>query len=300
MEIISALPYLQGFVQVVEHASFALAARKMKIYVSCMSKQMNKLEEILGLQLLLRTTRKVVLTEPGLLFYDQCKGILMRLEEVQDSIGELHAEPRGRLNVVAARYFAKQFLTPCIDAFLIRYPAIYLNLEWAERVPDFEREAVDVLIGMSVQPESEHVIQKKIMSTRYVFTASPSYLEKYGIPKTPKELSAHRYLAHSMRKLHSALLFSQHEPVQIKPYLQVNDAEILLDFSVQGMGIVKTHEYVVRDALSKGLLVEVLHSFSQEEIPIYVAYPQRRILSRKIRCFMDFIQERLPQGKKWK
>lgn len=103
-----------------------------------------------------------------------------------------------------------------------------------------------------------------------------------------------------MRKLHSSLLFSQHEPVQIKPYLQVNDAETLLDFSIRGMGIVKTHEYVVRDALNKGLLVEVLPSFSQEEIPIYVAYLQRRILSRKIRCFIDFVQERLPEGKSWK
>ncbi len=300
MEIIATLPFLQSFVQVVEEESFALAAKKMKISTSAISKQINKLEEILGLQLLVRTTRTMVLTPPGILFYDQCKNILMKVEEAQDAIGELHAEPQGRLNVVSARYFAKQFLNPHIDAFLDKYPAIYLNLEWAERVPDMEKEEVDVLIGMSLQPESTNIIQKKLMSTRYVFTASPSYLKKYGTPKTPIELLEHRYLAHSMRKQNASLLFSNHSPVQIKPFLQVNDAETLLNFAIKGMGIMKTHEYVVSEAIDLGLLIEILNPFSQEEVPIYVAYPQRRILSRKIRCFIDFVQERLPKEKKWK
>lgn len=300
MEIMEALPFLQSFVNVVELGSFALAAKKMKISTSAISKQINKLEEILGLQLLVRTTRTMILTPPGTLFYEQCKNILMRVEEAQDAIGELHAKPQGRLNVVAARYFAKQFLNPNIDQFLDKYPEIYLNLEWAERVPDMEKEGVDVLIGMSMQPESSSVIQKKLMSTRYVFTASPSYLQRYGTPKNPAELSTHRYLTHSMRKLNSALLFTNHEPVQIKPYLQVNDAETLLDFTLRGMGIMKTHEYVVRQSLDQGRLLEILQPFSQEEVPIYVAYPQRRILSRKIRCFIDFVQELLPREKTWK
>jgi len=300
MDIIHSLPFLQSFVHVVEEESFASAAKKMKISTSAISKQINKLEEILGLQLLVRTTRRMVLTPPGILFYDQCKSILMRVEEAQDMIGELHAEPQGRLNVVAARYFAKQFLNPSINAFLTKYPAIYLNLEWAERMPDIEKEGVDVVIGMSVPAESANIIQKRIMSTRYVFTASPAYLKKHGTPKKPVELSTHRYLTHSMRKPNSTLLFSDHEPVQIKPYLQINDAETLLDFTIQGMGIMKTHEYVVSEAIQQGKLVEILKPFSQEEVPIYVAYPQRRILSRKIRCFIDFVEAGLLKQKQWK
>ena len=299
MEIIHALPFIESFVHVVERESFAQAAKKMKISTSAISKQINKLEEILGLQLLVRTTRTMILTAPGTLFYDQCKSILLKIEETQDAIGELHAEPQGRLNVVAARYFAKSFLNPIVGNFLEKYSAIFLNLEWAERVPDMEKEGIDVLIGMSVQPESANIIQKKIMSTRYVFTASPAYLKKYGTPKKPLELSTHRYLTHSMRKPNGALLFSNHEPVQIRPYLQVNDAETLQDFTVQGLGIMKTHEYVVSEAISQGALIEILKPFSQEEVPIYVAYPQRRILSRKIRCFIDFVEERLPKEKKW-
>lgn len=300
MDIIKTLPFLQSFVHVVEEESFALAAKKMKISTSAISKHINKLEEILKLQLLLRTTRKIVLTPPGTLFYEQCKSILMRVEEAQDMIGELHAEPQGNLKIVAARYFAKQFLNPAINLFLTKYPLIYLNLEWAERMPDIEKEAVDIVMGMSVPAESLNIIQKRIMSTRYVFTASPIYLKNHGTPKRPSELSTHRYLTHSMRKPNSTLLFPNHEPVSVKPYLQVNDAETLLDFTMQGMGIMKTHEYVVSEAINQGKLIEILKPFSGEEVPIYVAYPQRRILSRKIRCFIDFIEECLVKEGLWR
>lgn len=295
MEIIQALPYLKTFVFVVEYESFAQAAKKLSVSTPTVSKQINKLEEIIGLQLLVRTTRRVSLTDPGISFYEQSKRILEEVQEAEGIISGLHKKPSGRLNVVSARYFAKKFLNPYIKEFVVKYPAIYLNLELAERLPDIEKEGIDVLIGMSLPAESPHAIQRKIMSTRYVFTASPEYLDKYGIPHKPQDLLHHQYLTHSMRKPNSALYFHNHEAIHLKPHLQVNDAETLLELTLQGLGIVKTHEYVVSDAIAKGYLVEILASYSQEKIPIFAAYPQRRILSQKIRCFMDFFIQRLPE-----
>lgn len=278
MEMIEALPFLKSFMLVVENESFALAAKKLGMTKPAISKHISKLETIVGLQLLIRTTRRMSLTDAGAQFYEQCKQILKEIEEAQDILSEIHKEPKGRLKVVCARYFAKKYLIPHLDKFLRAYPSITLDLELAERMPDLEKEGVDIVIGMSQSAEG-NTIQKRIMTTRYMFTASPKYLKKHGLPKHPKDLLKHHYITHAMRK-----------PEMISPYLHINDVETMVELAVKGLGIIKTHAYMVEDAVAKGKLVEILADYSKEEVPIYVAYPQRRILSRKIRVFIDFIQ----------
>lgn len=299
MEIIESLPFIKTFVLVVELRSFAQAAKALHVATPTVSKQINRLEEIVGLQLLTRTTRTMSLTDAGLRFYEQSRRILEEVDLAGEIVTGMKKEPTGHLHVVAARYFAKEFIVPHLKAFQEMYPAIFLHLELAERVPDIEKERIDLVLGMSVQIEAPNVIQKRLMSTRYVFTAAPSYLKKWGTPKTPHELTAHRYLAHSMRRTNSLLTFADHEQVKVSPYLQVNDAETLLELTIKGMGIVKTHEYVVQDAIKKGKLVEILDRYSQEKIPIYLAYPERRIPSRNSRAFIDFILSYLPQNQNW-
>lgn len=294
MEIIETLPYLKSFTMVVELQSFAQAAKKLHLATPTLSKQINRLEEILGVELLVRTTRTMRLTEAGLSFYEQCKRILEEVDHAEELITGIHKEPAGRLNVVAARYFAKEFIVPHVKSFLEKHPAIFLNLELAERIPDIEKEGIDLLIGMSVPMNAPNVIQKRIMWTRYVYTAAPSYLKKWGTPKRPQELQSHRYLAHSMRRQKA-----HQETQQVSPYLQVNDAETLLELTIKGLGIVKTHEYVVAQALKKRQLVEILGSHSSEKIPIYLAYPERRIPSKKTRLFIDHILAHLPLNQTW-
>lgn len=295
MEIIQALPYIKSFVLVVENESFAGAAKALGLSRPTMSKQVNKLEAVLGLQLLVRTTRRMVLTEPGERFYEQCKRILEEIEEAQGLVTEMHKEPSGRLKVISGRYFAKNYIVPSIGSFLESFPRISLEIELAERIPDLEKEGADVLIGMSLSPEGNAIIQKQIMTTRYVFCASPQYLKDWGVPLHPRDLCRHRYITHSMRRPSNALSFQGEEPIHLQPYLSVNDVETMLLFTLEGLGIIKTHDYIVRDAIARGELVEILHGFSAEKIPIFAAYPQRRILSSKIRCFIDYIVQKLPK-----
>lgn len=283
MEIIESLPYIRSYTLVVECESFALAARKLSISKPTISKQINKLESILGFQLLVRTTRKMSVTDSGRMFYDQCKKILEGVDETQDLLSEMHRAPKGRLKVVAGRNFAKMYITPHLKEFLKLYPGILLELELAERIPDLERENIDVLIGMSLSAEGLNVIQKKIGSTRYAYTASPKYLKSHGQPKNLKELANHQYISHSMR----TVVESTH------PCLLVNDVETMLSLAADGTGIIKTHLYVVEEAIKKGDLVEILKEASKETLPIYVAYSQRRFLSSKIRCFIDFVLKNL-------
>ena len=284
------LAQIETFTLVVQEGSLAGAARLLGISSPAVSKQLSRLESELGLELLSRSTRSLKLTDVGSNYYQQCLRILEEVEAAQALVSQLTAEPQGRIKIVSGRHFASTYITPHLAAFLKRYPQVSVDLELAERVPDFLSESIDVVIGMSVSaPDS--AIQRRITSTRYVYCASPDYLNAFGAPKQPQDLVDHRYITHSQRLPDDLLSFVNGENVRVTPYIRVNDADSMARMAEQGMGIVKLHHYVVAPALASGALVELLADFNDEKVPIYVAYPARRFVSRKVRAFIDFVTE---------
>ncbi|MBA2369660.1 MAG: LysR family transcriptional regulator [Candidatus Protochlamydia sp.] len=213
----------------------------------------------------------------------------------KNGISQVKAAPYGIFKIVSGRHFATSYILPHMSEFLSKYPNIELNLELAERVPDLNVEAIDVLIGMSISATGD-AIQKRIATTSYSFCASPNYLKLFGTPKKPVDLKNHRYITHSMRKPDNELLFRDKEVITIKPYIRVNDTQTMLNFALDGLGIVKLHHYVVKEHLERGTLQELLSAYSNSEIPIYVAYPQRRYIPSKTRCFIDFIVEKIKRS----
>jgi DNA-binding transcriptional LysR family regulator len=286
------LSQMETFVLTSELGSLAAVARKLGISPAAISKQLTRLEEELGLQLLMRSTRRIELTEVGINYCLQCRRILEEVEAASALISQVKAVPYGILKIVSGRHFATSYIVPHMKEFLLKYPKIELNLELAERVPDLNLEAIDVLIGMSISATGD-AIQKRIATTSYSFCASPNYLKQFGIPEKPDDLKHHRYITHSMRKPDNELLLRDKEVVTITPYIRVNDAQTMLNFALDGLGIVKLHHYVVKEHLEQGTLQELLSAYSNSEIPIYVAYPQRRYISSKTRCFIDFIVEKI-------
>lgn len=283
---------IESFVLTSELGSLAAVARKLGISPAAISKQLSRLEEELGIQLLVRSTRRIELTEVGINYCLQCRRILEEVEGASALVAQVKTVPYGILKVVSGRHFATSYIVPHVKEFLLKYPKIELNLELAERVPDLNLEAIDVLIGMSISAAGD-AIQKRIGTTSYCFCASLDYLKQFGVPEKPNDLKNHRYITHSMRKPDNELVFRDKEIVNVTPYLWVNDAQTMLEFALEGLGIVKLHRYVVKEYLERGLLQEVLTSYSDSEIPIYVAYPQRRYISSKTRCFIDFIVEKM-------
>jgi DNA-binding transcriptional LysR family regulator len=283
---------MKTFVLTSELGTLAAVARKLGISPAAISKQLTRLEEELGLQLLVRSTRRIELTEVGVNYCFQCKRILEEVEEASALISQVKAVPHGVLKVVSGRHFAASYIVPHMKEFLLLYPKIELSLELAERVPDLNAEPIDVLIGMSISATGD-AIQKRITTTRYAYCASPDYLKQFGTPEKPQDLKNHRYITHSMRKPDNELLFSNKEVVVITPYIRVNDVQTMLNFALDGLGIVKLHHYVVKEYLEKGLLKELLIAYNTSEVPIYAAYPQRRFIASKVRCFIDFISEKL-------
>jgi DNA-binding transcriptional LysR family regulator len=282
------LSLMKTFVLISELGSMAAAARKLNISPAAVSKQLTRLEEELGLHLVVRSTRKLELTEVGINYCFQCRRILEEVEAASALISQIKVVPNGVLKVVSGRHFATSYIVPHIKEFLLKYPKIELNLELAERIPDLNAEGIDVLIGMSISATGE-AIQKRIATTSYSLCASPDYLKQFGIPQKPDDLKNHHYITHSMRKPDNELLFNNKEIVTLNPYIRVNDAETMLNFALDGLGIVKLHHYVVKKHLEQGSLQELLSSYTTTEIPIYVAYPQRRFIASKVRCFIEFI-----------
>ncbi len=166
-------------------------------------------------------------------------------------------------------------------------PKLEIKLELAERFPDLEKENIDLIFGMSM-PESLDLVRKRVATTRYVLCASPQYLKKYPLPKTPEDLRHHRYLTHSMRRPDHVILFKNNREVAVRPFLRINDSQALRDCAIQGMGIVQLHDYMVSDALRDGRLIELLKDFSSSQQPVYLYYQQSRYLQSKIRRFIDF------------
>ena len=286
------LVHLQTFILVSTLGSLAAVARKLGISPAAVSKQLTKLEHDLGVQLLVRTTRRIEFTDIGKSYRLQCQRILEEVEAASELISQVKSAPSGILKVVSGRHFAASYIVPFIKEFLLKYPQIELDLELAERIPDLNLEAIDVLIGMSVSAAGD-IIQKRIATTSYTFCASPSYLKRRGIPKKIEELKNHCYITHSMRKPDNELQLCRDENLVLKPYIRVNDTQTMLNFALDGLGIVKLHHYVVKEHLERGELKEILTAYTQSQIPMYVAYPQRRFIAAKVRCFIDFIIKKL-------
>lgn len=278
---------LATFVAVFEEGSFAACARKAGISPAAVSKQISLLEQELGFELLHRSTRRLKLTEAGASYFEQARRVLREMAEI-DALGlEMRAEPFGSLKVSSQRYWAETYIIPRLGQFLKTYPKLQLTLELMERIPDLDREEIDIVIGLS-RSLSMNSIQKTIGHTHYVLSASPSYLKKFGTPREPQELRAHRYINHVLRIPVHTMQFKDGLEVYVEPYLLLNDTGAMKQCAVNGLGIVKLHRYVVEDELQKGSLVEILPEYNEPKQPIFASYSAHKHVPPKIRCFLDF------------
>lgn len=285
------LDRIAAFIAVVEENGFAAAARKQHVSTAAMSRQIMRLEAELNVQLLVRSTRQLTLTEIGAQYYQSCKKTLAELAEAEAIIAGSQNEAQGILNVTATRYFAMVYIIPYLAEFIAQNPKLMINLELAERFPNLAQENVDLIFGVSMEGPQE-LVRKRVATTRYVLCASPNYLKKYGTPEKPTDLNKHRYITHSMRNPNNAVTFKDNKTVYVEPFLLLNDSRALCECAIRGMGIIKLHEYIVTDALQNGELVEILREYQEPQLPVYLYYQQKRYLQPKIRRFIDFYSSR--------
>lgn len=284
---------IQTFCKVALHHTFTGAAKSLNISVAAVSKQIQQLEDQLGVVLFERTTRKVTLTVIGESYYKEVQRVLLALEEADSVMAATKAHPSGLLRVKSPRFFAEKIILPRMPLFQNKYPDVVLDLQIAEEVPNLWDEELDIVFGMSMAVASNSV-QKKIGMTRYVFCAAPAYLEKFGYPKTPYDLANHHYLTHSMRKPNNSWVFGNGEIVHLKPRLYLNDAAAIANCACLGLGVAALHVYQVKDALQRGELVEILPDDRMADIPVFLYYHPARYMQPKISLWIDAIISDMP------
>lgn len=283
------------FLAVVKHQSFAGAARSMGMTGPALSKQVQSLEDQLGVRLLHRTTRQITLTEEGAIYHDRARKALEDLEEAERQIQDLKSSPTGLLKINVPMSFGTKYLTQPIAAFAKEYPDVQLEIDFDDRRVDVIGEGYDVVVRIGALDDSS-LIARKLASCPIFLCASPSYLDQYGVPKTPYALADY-----------PAILFNKHGynpewryvdakghkgSVEMKNVMGANTGDMMREACLAGIGAALLPIFSVDSYLKSGQLVRILPEYNTDpQRTIYAIFPQNRHLSTKTRLFVDWLSE---------
>ena len=294
---------MRTFVRVVDAGSFTAAAQQSEISTAQASRLVSELENHLQARLLHRTTRRLALTEAGEVFLFQCRHILEQVDDACAQASGSHLTPRGNLRVHALTGLGIQLLTTLAGRYSEHYPEVNIELVLSQRQPDLLEDYLDVLITLSHELPDSELIAQPLGSVSQIVCASPHYLERHGVPSTPADLQAHRCL-HLVDPAFTDtwhFLIDKAEGADILHVVvpgktfKVNVAEAMSSAAEAGMGICLLPDYVAAPALQRGSLVRLLPHFRLQEKTLYALYPSRRFLDAKVRTWVDFLQQQLPQ-----
>lgn len=278
-----------SFVRVVEHGGFTGAADSMGMTVSAVTKNVRKLETDLGAQLLLRTTRKLGVTEFGREYFSTCRRVLDELDSVENSLHRSQQEPRGGLHMQCPTFFARMHLLPRLGEFRRRHPQIELHISTGTSHDNIIDAGIDLAVVIGELHNSQFSARTLVRGPR-VCCASPAYLSAHGTPLTPDELCSHHCIIG--RNSNWKFKVGKHtvEPI-IKPDLVVPGGDTLRQAVLMGYGLAQSNLWLFRNDLADGALVEVLRPYRVPGNPISVVYAPTRFLPRKLRVMIDFLVE---------
>jgi len=291
------------FVRVAESRSFTMAAQRLGMSASGVSKSISHLEEELGVRLVNRNTRKVSLTSEGAAFFENCRRLLAELDDAEAKVTHGLTVPRGRLRVHAPVAFGRRVIMPALYAFIKQNPDLIVDVELSDRAADLIAEGLDVVVAIGELNDSR-LAARKLCNLRFITCAAPSYLELNGEPQTPEELDKHHCLAFVEPRTgrHRSWAFSrkgERFTMTVHGNLNVNDAESLLDAAVAGTGIAVMGSFVAAEAVTQGRLKIILRDYIPEGPAISMVYAPNRHLSPRIRSFVDYLREAIPEDTAW-
>ncbi|RBP52692.1 LysR family transcriptional regulator [Arenicella xantha] len=286
---------IEMFIEVVRHESFAGAARKLGVSGPAVTKQVQALEEALGVKLLYRTTRKVTLTEEGAIYFERVEKAIDDLAEAEQTIQELKACPTGRLKVNAPMSFGSQYLAGPIAEFAQRYPDVALEVDFDDRWVDVIGEGFDVVIRIGTLKDSS-LVARKLGDCPLVMCIAPDCVAKYGPIDRIEQLAEYPavvYTKHGQTEDWRYIAPSgEHGSVKLRRAFAGNSAPMQVAACKQGLGIAVLPIFAVWEDLQSGALQQVLPDYQSYPVRgIYAVFPQNRHLSTRVRLFVDWMSE---------
>ncbi|EWH11670.1 LysR family transcriptional regulator [Catenovulum agarivorans DS-2] len=286
---------MQAVVAVVETGSFTAASERLGFSKALVSKYVGEIEAQLKVRLFNRTTRRISLTSAGQQYYAHAIQMLGMYQQMLDDVRIGQSNPSGKLRISAPHTFADVKLSPVLGEFLARYPDLSVDLIASNRAVDMVEEGIDARIRVgSVQDSS--LIAKRINTCHLVVCASPWYLNQFGEPAAPEKLVEHACLVDKNLSIANQWPFTdsagQKTIVQVNARFSSNSPKALAEMAAAGNGIALVTQNVTDEYIIAGKLVRLFSNYVIDEFNLYVLYPHRKYVPLKLRCFLDFMQEK--------
>jgi DNA-binding transcriptional LysR family regulator len=281
----------------VDGGSLSAASRALNTPLPTVSRRVSDLEAHLGAQLLVRTSRKLILTEAGEAYVAATRRLLDDLADAERAASGEYRVPRGELMVTAPILFGKLHVAPIVHAFLAAYPDVTVRLVLSDSTIDLVEAHVDVAVRVGQLPDSD-LVARKLGDIRWVVCASPAYLARRGAVETPDDLMRHDCIAfEGLQTTRSWRIGSgpAARTVEIVPRFSVNTADAIIDAAAAGVGIARTMSYQAAAAVADGRLVPLLTGSGFEPVPVHLVHRRQRSQPLKLRAFLDFVAPRLSQ-----
>lgn len=281
------------FSKVVATGSLSAAARDLGVSTAVVSRRLAALEARLGVRLVNRTTRRLALTDEGASYLDACTRILAEIEDADAAAAARRVEPQGVLKVALPASFGHKHIAPLIPPFAERFPKIRLALSLSDRTVNMIEEGYDLAIRIGELADSS-LAARKLAPNRRVVCASPDYLQRHSIPRTPADLQQHNCL--TTNDLHMNWEYKgpdgKRGAVRVTGHYACDNWEVLREWAMAGLGVALKSTWDVRRQLEDGSLVPLLPGYDfGTDIAIYAIYPHRRYLPAKTRVFIDYLAE---------
>ncbi len=285
---------MKALVTAVDEGGFAAAGRRLGLSRVQVSRLVTALEDHLGAQLLVRTTRTMALTEAGQVFVERARILVNDMAEAEAATGDLTGELKGLLRINAPMTFGVSHIAPAVNDFMHRHPHITVSLNVNDRFVDPYEEGFDITLRIGdLEPSS--LIARKICPIRRLLCASPGYLEDRGRPRTPADLANHAILhyGHFGNDLNWPLRgLGGSNRLPVTPVLCSNNGDVLKIASLAGRGIALLPAFIVADELASGSLLPVLEGFEPAPVALHAVYPPDKYRPAKTRAFVDFVSDR--------
>jgi DNA-binding transcriptional LysR family regulator len=283
------------FARIVEAGSFSMAAQRLDLPKSTVSRRIALLEARLGERLLQRTTRRLMLTEFGASLLEHARKVAEEVEAAGALAQHRQAEPSGKLRVSMPHDFANFGMSPMLARFMERYPAVSLELDLSPRRVDLVAENFDVAIRMGELPVDSTLNARRVVVNRLSLFASPGYLARHGIPEHPDDLAGHDLLCILSRSGRPVPWILQRGKVrwerEVQARLTANSPEMLARVACGGAGIAASSHLFADPFVQKGELVRVLPDWEMPEDSGWAVFPGRRLMPAKLRVFLDMMEE---------
>jgi LysR family transcriptional regulator, regulator for bpeEF and oprC len=296
------LSAMRAFVRVVEMGNFTRASEALSLPKATVTNLIQGLEAHLRTKLLNRTTRRVMVTTDGALYYERAKQIIAELDELDISLSNSHSQPTGRLRVEMAGAFADGLVIPALHEFYNKYPDIRVDLGVGDRTVDYLAENVDCALRAGA-PSDQSLIARRVGEVSMLACASPAYLQQHGMPQHPSDLEKdHHCVSYFLPQNNRTMILDfakgdEYLEINGRYNVAVNDGRSYLNAALCGHGVAILPQFMLHEALEKRELLQVFPDWKTEPLPLYVVYPPNRHLSNKVRVFVDWLVRLLTDEK---